>query len=86
MTAELAEVRGKDRWWEDGPRPPGWPEGLRPPVWVQQSDGGMWMVETVDSLPYCSCSRGYGVWCVDWADFGVVAHLIWLATNFPNGA
>lgn len=73
------------RWWEEGPVPEGWPDGIRPPVWVAQADGGMWMVETNDSRPYVSASRDYGVWCTDWADFGVVAKLVGLVEHYPEG-
>ena len=67
--------------------PAGWPEGLRPPIWMElEVAGGMWMVETVDSLPYASVGMKCGVWCVDWADFRVLEHLIFLASHYPEGA
>lgn len=46
----------------------------------------MWMVETVESRPYCSCSVAYGVWCIDWADFAVVEHVVYLSRHYPEGA
>ena len=73
------------RWWEDVPRPVGWPDGVRSPVWVATAEGGMWVVETDGSRPYVSASRDYGVWCVDWADFGVVTKVMELATEHPGG-